>query len=366
MAYAVYSRGLACLYGLTRDPRHLIGALAARDRLLELSETFAWGLPFGSRGLPANQPYAVTTALAGSAFLELLRIDPTDRVSALALEQTCRWLTRELPWTTQVTGAAPWYSPGFSAVTINVAALVGGLLAEASEFIVDEVFERRTDAALSYVRSTQHPFGMWPYGESDPISIEGFPWAAVVDSVHTGYTLEGLLAQLTRRCVTGSPTHDGLVESIVVGFRFLKTFLIDDAGRLNEKVVIAAASDPRTRTLLGRRALHRYFVERDRWLVKVPGEARTWSYGAVLRSCARASELGVFDVATALELFARLHRTQLASASGRFGYRSDDGRVFPRHEAHLFDGVCALLAALESRKTLTLRPAETAIEQLAL
>jgi hypothetical protein len=129
------------------------------------------------------------------------------------------------------------------------------------------------------------------------------------------------------------------------GLEFVERHLIAADGRLVEKAVLADEEDRRTRALLYR-GHDRWEIGGERWIVRLPAEARTWSYGALLRTFGDAAERGIVPVDPALRLLARLYRHQLRSPAGRFGYRAGDARVFPRHEAHLFDGLCALLPAV--------------------
>src|SRR5689334_8008857 len=71
MAYALYLRGLVALYRATEDGAYLDRARVVREGLLAnaspVAMGIAWGLPFAFRDLSPGHPYAITTAIAGSA-----------------------------------------------------------------------------------------------------------------------------------------------------------------------------------------------------------------------------------------------------------------------------------------------------------
>lgn len=333
MAYALYLRGLATLHRLTGDTGHLDRARIVRDRLLELT----WGLPFAYRDLPAGHPYTITTAIAGSAFAALARADERDDAASEGVERAVHWLLDELPWADGV----PTYAPGFPAVTHNVSAMVAGFLAEAGR---DE-----GRGALEAVRAAQHPLGLWSYGPSWDEQPSGLPWESVVDSLHSAYVLDGLLCCFAPGDVEAGPAGGALGEAIDAGLRFFETFLVRADGQLREKVVLTLPDEPETARLLRGRA-PRAYVDSDHWLILLAEPARLWSLGAWARTLGLAIEAGLRPAPAGFASADRLFGSVLTESSGRYPYRRNEpGTCFPRHEAHLFDGLCTLTCALEGR-----------------
>lgn len=346
-AYALYARGLAALYRITGDAKLLDATDAILARLLELAlpgNGLAWGLNFASRQLPATEPYAVTTAFCALAFLERHRCDGDSMALEHALEAG-RWLAEILPWMEERDLRGPTYSPNLPKIAVNVAGLVAQALQPLSAVAGEVSLRRGAFDAFGYVRETQMPEGYWPYSTEAQGSwwpeTEGRkgvdPWR-VVDHVHSSYVLDGCCSALA----AGSSTRIGDPRRVLSsGIAFHLSRLHDPDGTGREKLVIADQDDPVTGHLLSRPVHDREEQASGRWLVRYPGETRLWGYGASIGMLSRAAMLGAVPLAAVSPIVRRLLRSHASSPSGRFPYLPQDRRSFTRHEAHLFEGLCA-------------------------
>lgn len=354
MAYAYYARGYASLYRATSDERYLGAADVALERLVGLptpGDHLAWGLPFTANNLEPGHPYAITTALCSLAFLERHLSSPHD-ASLEAAHDACRWLTRTLPWTDVAGTRAPTYAPGFPAVAVNVAAMVAAALYGVAGQVGAPRFRADAVASLVHVRDAQAESGFWPYASPEfdacwPSHRRGEIAAhRVVDNLHSAYVLDGAgIAVRAGAGSAGAMLH--LRPMIAHGLDFLSRHLYLPSGRGFEKLVIADEGDPTTRRLLRRRAMPRRYLSAGRWLVAYPAETRLWGYGATVAMFSRLHLAGIHAVDdSAVGILRWLAGHHLRDPSGRFPLLSDDPSAFPRHEAHLFDGLCSLVEAL--------------------
>ncbi len=344
MAYALYARGLVGLACASGDFEHLALADRVADRLEELrGPEGAWGLPFDHRGLPAGHPFAVTTAVAVQALVALAEARGGDPGREPAIRAACDWLAGGLEWETGARYAAPWYAPEFPLIAPNVAAHVAAALVQAGALADTRAWEERAAQALRFVRDEQQEAGYWVYARGDePAPGSEFPPSAIVDSIHSAYTIDGLVAG-----AGGCPGVSGLREAATAGVEFLARNLQSPDGCLRERAIVADEADERTARLLGKPQFARRYLPGGRWLLDMPAEARLWSYGAALGALSRAADAGCCSLEPAAALAARVSESRLAAIDGRMPYRRDDPRAFPRHEAHAFEGLAAFACSAE-------------------
>lgn len=346
MAYALYLRGLVALYRATGDPALLQAAEALAQRLGNLGEGSppGWGLPFEWQGRPAGHQYSITTALCGHAMLDLFEA----RHSSLALEllqRACTWLVDGVEWTRGERTASPWFAPGMPDVVVNVASQAGGLLFAAAQVVPAPRTEELGVGALRFVADEQHGLGYWTYrpaGEATTSPVND----ASIDAVHTSYVLDGLVAAARHG---GRRRIPALRDTVTLGLRFALDNLFDRAGVQVRKLVAASLDTAEERRLIGMAEGATHFAAPRRWLAPYPGAAPLWGYGGMLGAAGRALSAGISsELDRALPLLERLHTTVLTRSGGRFPSSDDENGVYPRHEAHVFDGLAAFAAGCAS------------------
>lgn len=351
MAYALYVRGLV---NLSQGGGHEY--LEPAERLVDVlvrtaspTPGTAWGLPFAWRGYPARHPFAITTALCGMAFAELQRIHPTDRTLEL-LHAACRWLVDRLPWAQTRTGRAPGYAPGFPLATANVTSMVAGVLSQGSVLTGDAELGAHAQAAGAAVRSAQGTHGAWAYAD-DASEVGATVDSTTIDNVHTAYTIDGVVSRLLAGSV-GEPIANDVKRVASKGIAFYLRYFYEPTGRAHEKVVVVEQGDPEAKKLFDNQQLARQSLGGTQWLVTFPHESRLWGYGAGLGMLARAHGLGLVSLDRVYRIVDFLLADRLRDPSGRYGYLSSDTRRFPRFEAHLFEGLSAVLQGSQGRGAL--------------
>ena len=338
MACALYASGLSALYRHSRHTGHLEAADAALAALRRTRlQRGGWGLGFEYRGLGRDTPYSITTALAGRAFAEHHLITGSRSSLGEAL-RTARCLVHAMPWSFAGAGAGPWFAPGIPDVLPNVASMVGGFLHQARALTGDSALARPARLATAFVLRAQHEDGYWTYGYASGVPAGGVRPNDVVDAVHTAYIIDGL--NLALRWERDTPS---VRTAIRKGVEFVRRSLLSPRGLLLEKIVPVDEADPYSAKLLGNPRLTRTAGLRGGTLVAFPGESRLWGYGATLGALCRAHARGLCSLDPADRILQRLLAGQLADPSGRFRYLANDRRTFPRHEAHVVEGLSAML-----------------------
>lgn len=322
MAYALYARGLIALACLTGSQGHLDDAgkaLATLERLA-VEGGRAWGLGFQWHDLDAEQAYVVTTSIAGLAFLDHWEHTGDETSLKIAL-RAADWVVADLPWRVGKAGAAPWYSRNRRDVLPNVAALAAAFLSRCGASARNDAWSEAARRAREFVVGRQHPLGFWAYG-TKPARHGLVSRAEVVDAIHMGYTIDGIAetgGAGTRAAVTRAAT-------------FVGQTMVTEQGRCRERLLLAPRQEVDVMSI---------DAGGGRLLYVDPVESRLWGYGALIGGLARAATAGVSTLDLVQRLLQRLLAQQLASPTLRFAYLPDDRRLFPRHEAHAFEGVSA-------------------------
>jgi hypothetical protein len=353
MASALYLRGLVNLHRVTADARYANG-------VRELAQTFAgqaatqaapaWGLPFAWRGRPPGSPYVVTTCICGLALIDSLSVHESKEVRR-AIVRAASWIADEVPWHEHGNGAGPMYAPGLPDVATNVVSLTGAFLYRASCLRRNAKLRGRALAALRFTMDSQHERGFWQFREP---GVPGFSQSvsdATVDILHSAYVLDGLTLALEAGADREKDLF-GLRSAIALGMRFYRSELFRPSGEALERLVVASWDRREERRILRQRDSWHGYLGSRRWLVPSESESRLWGYGAALAAAARAEWTGVAPFADAAAI-ARTINSTFTSPTGRFSYGRADPRTFPRHEAHVFDGLAAMAR-------LTARPRDMA------
>lgn len=340
-ALALYAHGLIDLHRATGDCRYADAAIDAIERLVATGrrhgDGLAWGLEFPWRGTDATEPFAVTTAIAVRA-LAAAEVQLGHRAIRPALAQGARWLHETLPWTA---GAepAPTYSPSMPYPVVNVASMVASALYRAATALGRPRLGDAADLAAGFVLGRQDSLtGLWRYGAVGEELHGNVRRADVIDAIHTGYALEGMLDAYELR----DPRHYG--PAVRRAGASVARELVGPGGRLREKVVVARHDDPEARILLANPRIGARSIDEDCFLVVFAEESRAAGYGALLGPLARGVGDGLISEQLLERLVGRVLAIHAADASGRFLYRANDRAAFPRQEAHVFAGLATYLA----------------------
>ena len=341
MAYALYARGLVALHRATGDGEFLVAADALGERLGALSHgtPAGWGLGFEWKGHPAEHPYTITTALCGHAMLELAEAGNRGGAQEL-VHSACAWLLDAVEWSGDEQVAGPLFAPNFNDVVLNVASQSGGFLVAAAGVAAIPEATKRGIAALRFVQEHQHGLGYWPYRTERRADEAGATTDASVDAVHTSYVLDGLAAAAR---ATGGHGIPGVRDTLSEGLRFALSNLFSD-GEQVRKLVVATLATPAERRLIDTSEAAPRYAGSRRWLVPYPGSGPLGGYGGMLGAAGRAARAGVDQLQLVLPILQGLQRTTLSRPDGRFPHSEEDPSFYPRHEAHVFDGLAALAA----------------------
>lgn len=342
MAYGLYLRGLVNLHRATGEPKYADAARDVAQRLLEIAGdgTPVWGLPFSWRGQPAGSPYVVTTAICGHALLDWLSVEPDEEIRR-TIVGAASWIACDVPWHEHGAGAGPVYAPGLPDLATNVVSLAGGFLYRVSRIKRRARLRGRAVAALRFTIDSQHERGFWQFREPGVPGFSDSLSDATVDILHSSYVLDGLTLALEAGAEREKDLF-GLRSAIALGMRFCRSELFRPSGQALEKLVIARWDRRDERRIVRRRDRWHGYLGARTWLVPFETESRLWGYGAALAAAARAEWTGVAPFADAAAIARVVHRG-FTSPTGRFAYRRADPRPFPRHEAHVFDGLASVL-----------------------
>jgi hypothetical protein len=343
MAYGIYARGLVALARAGGEdwPLEIAErALAVLQQHVTHERRVAWGLGFGHGANDPSTLYAITTAICGHAFLDYALAADAERFIETAISAG-EWLVSDLPWSLEPVGAAPWYAPGHSLLAPNVAAKVGAFLGELYAVTGTATFKVHAVRATAFLLHRQDRAGFWTYGRHWARSRGYVRPSQVIDTVHSAYVLEGLARLST--LATGA-ARAAVTRCVQSGWRFVRESMVVRDGRIIEKVVVVDSEDPRSAPLLRNPRLPQRSLNDGRVIVAFPAESRAWGYGAALGAAAtamaRAVPIGEPLAATEAYLWHRYLRRPV----GRFPYNASDARSFPRHEAHLLEGLARLAA----------------------
>lgn len=279
-------------------------AAASLERLGELQiETdhgAGFGLGFGWRGVPADTPFTITTAIVTDGLDRIASVMRKPGPASDLATATKAWLTSDEILDTET--GLPQYSPVFTDVIINVVGFwAHALRGSHPEFAA---------VGRRYVEQTFLPGIGWPY----------VPGEGRLDLLHTCYSAHALLDQpdAARQIATAvsrfvSPT--GLFDKVDV-------MSLDDA---------EGAATRATSTCITVDATHAYVLH--------TAPARLWSIGELLTICSRrpgTDTLNGFWRSVAIRAVDQLGSMDL-TAEG------------PRHTMHVAHGLASHLAAERSR-----------------
>jgi len=353
MAWSLYGRGFTLLFRSGGQRRFRTAAETCLQRLMELRSPIddarhtAWGLPYPWKEQPAHHPYGITTAMCGDFLLEAdsagLGLDES------AIEGAATWLIQGLAWQNRESQSCPEFSPRMQFLATNVAARTAGfLLATSRHRSIPRAL--RHDAhcfgqrALLYTLEEMRPPGYWYYGRR-AIDIDPKP---KVDNLHTAYVIEGLLRARSSLGKWRAPRMTSRISNAVrSGMRF---YLDQHFSRLPAFERVFVVTNDRLKQWRKQRPdwTHLSTGEESTWFD--PLETRAWAIGAALSAAADAAGHECLSASALDDLFP--FAAALEAEPGRFGYRTNDPSIYVRHEAHLFFGLCCMIACRNAAREL--------------
>lgn len=341
-ALALYAHGLADLHRATGAGHYADAASDAIERLIATGrrhgDGLAWGLEFSWLDADATEPFAVTTAIAVRA-LAACEVQLGHPAVRPALAAGARWLHETLPWTAGA-DTAPTYSPSMPYPVVNVVSMVASALYRAGTALGRPQLGDAADLAAGFVLGRQDPLtGLWRYGAVGEELHGNVRRADVIDAIHTGYALEGVLDAFELRDTRG---YGPAVRRAGVA---IARELVGPGGRLREKVVVACHDDPEASILLANPSVSAKAIDEESFLVVFAEESRAAGYGALIGPLARGVADGLVGEQLLERLVGRMLAIHTADASGRFLYRANDRAAYPRQEAHVFAGLAAYVAS---------------------
>lgn len=261
----------------------------------------AFGLGFAWKGMPADTPFTITTAIVLDGLNRVLsEVDDSDAIRGMVREAT-RWLTSSSVLESQT--GLPKFSPKDPQVVTNVVGYWS--------YVLREIHPELSDAGVQHVRNCYVGETGWPYAAG----------SERLDLLHTCYTIRPLLdsgdfATRIAAAISRFVTPRGLFDKV-------------DAFSVPKAVAVAERS-----------ATACVVLGENRGYVLHSAPARGWSIGELLRICAErpgGSELAGFWRSLAIRSLAELENLDL-SAEG------------PRHAMHVAHGLAAHLATERSAK----------------
>ncbi len=179
-----------------------------------------WGYNFDWQArrlffFPAGTPNAVATSFCASALFEAYEITRDEKYLSTALS-SADFILNDLKRTKLSRGFLFSYSPLEGNNTVyNASLLAGKLLSTCFHFTKNESYNSAAKETATACTNAQNKDGSWVYG--------ALPVQSWIDSFHTGYNLDGLIAYQE---YTGDKSFS---EDIERGFKYyISNFFMDD------------------------------------------------------------------------------------------------------------------------------------------
>jgi hypothetical protein len=316
-AYAVWGTGYLRLFEYTHREKYLGLAKCAADWLVQSRYTnyehLAWGLPWSwqRRQAPPGQAYVTTTAFAGNLFLSLY-LATHETVYLEFARDVARWISEENGHTQESTGIWFHYTDhsSFQFPICNATSLASGFLARLYMVSQEDKWNRLVESSMTWLLSQQQKNGAWVYSTERPR----------IDNLHTGFTIEGL-------CQAATFLDDSVIgSSILRATHFYWNNLYQDSGYGSNVLDYSLA------------------YRLARWFGVVDPEAPLWAYAAGIRAFTLAAS--ICDIPNYTLPVVAYVLGNLQREDGAFKFRARDPRAFIRHEAHIFDALCANLLSM--------------------
>ena len=291
----------------------------------------AWGLGFSYKGVPADEPYLITTAIVAAGLSELrCRVDHPD-LADLHLK-ALNWIAEFIACRGSKRRSLPAFSPNQPIRVVNSGAYAASALLRAhalGQYEPTSAICRRASAILETVDASYRSDIGFPYADGVP----------VVDLLHQAYILNALLdagrsADIEEQALT-------VVATLREGQRFLDTAKITDvATAIADQVKASQAVFLRVHGSIGLVLNHR--------------PARLWSLGEVVVLCARLSQTGRYPEFWKLQ--SRRAAEQLLTS---YHFAGDETPSLHRPAMHAAHGLAAWLKTTRIRPRFDHRPQAT-------
>jgi hypothetical protein len=305
----------------TREPDHLNCAHDCCDWLLNHPSpryrNLSWGLPWRWKEWDAGEDvsYSPNSAYAGNLMLEMYD-ETRDSRYLNAAKSVASWFLEDLKYGEYPDGICFNYSDieALRFPIYNQNASAAGFMAKLAKATGDAAYEKLSTSAVDFIISRQERNGVWYYSDR----------ARVVDNVHTGFLLDGLCdcSSTLRLPQLAGPLRKGCRA-------YRRAMFGEDGGAIEQMAVLG-------RRLNVVHSLRKYNKQR-----KNPVPAYLWSYGAALRVFSKCDAL--LDEPEYYKRVGLFVIRNLQGSGGGFKVRTDDGRIFVRHNAHVFDGLANTL-----------------------
>ncbi|MBL8394667.1 MAG: hypothetical protein JNK99_07955 [Candidatus Accumulibacter sp.] len=292
----------------------------ARAALCREENGWCWGLGFPWRGLPAAEPFLITSALIVRGALDCRCAGSAAEPLLALLGNGVRGLGGWIEGLAIPVGehglSIPAYSPGIRAPIYNAAACAYATLKQAEVVGCWSAFEAQCRPSLQWIGSRRVAGLGWPYSPASP----------VVDLLHQCYILNAM------GDVFGTDSIERAIAEMVGQFAgacgFADVIHLVASGELE-----ATRRDIQWLRPLG-----------EQWIEVLPKPARLWSLGELL---VVVSRLGL-DGESA-EAWFRLGRRLAESILQRTSLVDDVEAKYPRHLMHALHGLSAYLALQRER-----------------
>lgn len=331
-AYALWGLGYLSLARLTGATEFLDLAREAGTWLVNHRNPgysgHSWGLPWrwDEWNTPATLSFLITTAFAGEFFLALHGATGDQSYRAVA-QRIAAWIECENGVVETKEGLWLYYAnlPPLRFPVVNPTARASGFFAQLYVITKNEHYKRLCYDTARWVLSQQNADGSWYYSTR----------SAIVDNVHTGFTLQGVWDAyhvfLEEHCR----------QAALKGTAFYWRRLFTPEGKGYERKPYDCGDLSRVSCLQWARDQ----VMRLGLLRTVMPETRLWGYGSALRAFSLASQHDSHWLKQALVIYDYLQRN-LALDDGSYAFHGTDSNVYVRHEAHVFEALGRLAERL--------------------
>lgn len=200
-AMALFARGYAKLYESFKEESYMNKALACLSWLEENSckgfSGYCWGYPFswasgGGVLFPRDTPSGVVSSIAGHAFLDAYELLEEKKYLKIA-ESVCVFIVNDLNKRLNNNEICFSYTPLDNYEVLNANLWCASLLARASSYSGNGLFEKMAAGATKFVVREQRENGAWHYWSTPYADRRNIRNDNTIDNYHTGFVLECLI-----------------------------------------------------------------------------------------------------------------------------------------------------------------------------
>ncbi len=319
-AYAFWGNGYLNIYRATQDKEYLNLAVKCSDWLLKNNSSqytyYSWGLPWEWNKRPKETSYVTTSIFVGNFLLNMFE-ETSEKEYLDAGESIGKWILEENGYRTQKDGIWFNYSdhPSLQYPIFNAISMASGFFSRLYYYNKCPEYENLSRKSAFYTVASQQENGAWNYSNKSNI----------IDNVHTGFTIEGLLQTYQIVC-----TNKKMEISIKKAIEYYRKNLYTDSGfgyerkpkNIKDAIVFKVSPEIFETRLIGYASGIRVFTKH----CFVFGEK---NYG---------------------ETIAKYVIKNIKNKDGSFIFKNSNKNVYIRNEAHIFDALSLLFAAVECRQ----------------